>query len=257
MRINNKAQVTIFIIVAIVIIGAILAYFLLFYQTKPQISVPTIKEPQQYIEKCVEDAATEAVDIMMPQGGYINATHYKLDEGIKVQYLCYNNLFYKPCVMQEPMYISHLQNEITNYIQPRIENCFLFLKSELERENYEIEMGTMSLTTELMTNIVRVKINRLFEMKKQEESRRFESFKINFNSPLYNLAIVAQEIANRESKLCYFESLGFMIYYPKFSIDRKAVGSGEGAARIYIIEDRNTEKKLNIAIRSCAIPAGI
>lgn len=253
---NHKSQITIFIIIALIITASIILYFVLFYKIEPEISMPTIKSPDLYIEKCAKDAANKAIETIMLQGGYVEPTNYKLYQDNKIEYLCYTNMFYKTCTMQEPLYIKHLENEITNYIRPEIEKCFSTLKAELEKENYQIEISEMNLKTELMTNLVRIKIDRIFNMKKQEESRRFESFRTDLNSPLYSLAIIAQEIASEEAKFCYFESLGFMIFYPKFGIDRKAVGSGTDASRIYIIQDRNTGKKLNIAIRSCAIPAG-
>ena len=75
-------------------------------------------------------------------------------------------------------------------------------------------------------------------------------------SPLFDLANIAREIVNQEAKYCNFEYLGFMLFYPRFNIDKKAVGSAETTSKIYIIEDRATNKRLFIAIRSCAIPPG-
>ena len=47
-----------------------------------------------------------------------------------------------------------------------------------------------------------------------------------------------------------------MLFYPNFDIDKKSVGQGETASKIYIIGDRRTGRKLYIAVRSCAIPPG-
>lgn len=252
----RRSQVTIFIIVAIILIAAVVGFFLIFYKIKPQIFKPSITEPQSYIDKCAKDAASEAIEIMMPQGGYIEPRNYRLYKNDKIAYLCYTNLFYKTCVMQEPVYIKHLEDEITEYIAPKIESCFQYLKEELEKQDYKIDMGDMKTATELATKIVRINIERVFVMSKNEETRKFDLFKTAFNSPLYNLAITAIEIANQEAKYCNFEYLGYMVFYPEFNIDKKSVGQGQEASKIYIIQDRYTGKKLNIAIRSCAIPAG-
>jgi hypothetical protein len=115
----------------------------------------------------------------------------------------------------------------------------------------------MNITTELATNIAKIKIDREFVMTKQGKTEKIDSFKSALNSPLYNLAVAAQEIASQEARFCYFEYVGFMVFYPQFKIEKKQVSQGLEASKIYIIEDRNTRKKLNIAIRSCAVPAGI
>lgn len=254
--INRRSQVTIFIIIALVIVAIIIGYFLLAQRTQTKINQPNLMDPEQYIDKCAKDAASEAVKIMLPQGGFLAPSSYKLYEDSRVAYLCYTNLFYKTCTMQEPMYIQHLQDEITNYSTPIIDECFKQLKLELEKQSYNIELGSMSITTELIPGTARLKINRMISMTKQEETRKYENFKSVFNSPLYNLALIAVEIANNEAKFCNFEYQGFMIFYPDYSIDKKTVGQGTTASKIYIIQDRNSGKKLNIAIRSCAIPAG-
>ena len=254
--INKKSQVTIFIIIAIIIIALIIGFFLVYYKTEIGILQPSITEPQQYIEKCARDATSEAIGIMLPQGGYLNPINYKLYEDNKVGYLCYVSDFYKPCIMQEPLYIKHLQEDITTHITEKIETCFQELKLELEKENYQIEMKEMNITTELATNIARIKIDRSFVMTKQEKTERINLFKSSLNSPLYNLAITAIDVANQEAKFCNFEYLGYMMLHPRFKIDKKSVSEGKNASKIYIIEDVNTEKKLTIAIRSCAVPPG-
>ncbi|MFH1711389.1 MAG: hypothetical protein ABH840_03695 [Nanoarchaeota archaeon] len=252
--IKKRGQVTIFIIIGIIILAGIVIYFLIANRTSIGIETPSISDPESYIEKCARDAASDAIDIMLPQGGWIDPLHYRLFENNKVQYLCYTNLFYKSCVFQEPLYIAHLENEITGNIDGKVDRCFSELKSGLIDEGYEIDMGNMDIKTELGTGFVRVNIDRNFVMTKHGETRKIEKFKSIFNSPLYKLAIVGQEIANQEAKFCYFEYVGFMLLYSDFNIVKKNVGSGLNASKIYTIEDRYTNKKLNIAVRSCAIP---
>lgn len=253
---NSRSQVTIFIIVAIILVAAVVAFYLMFGKTIITINQPSINDPEQYIGKCARDAASEAINIMLPQGGYLNPTNYKLYEDQKIAYLCYTTVFYQRCTAQEPMYIRHLQDEITNYSSPKIEACFSDMKYELERKGYSVEMGDMNVETKLSENIVNMEMTRKLTLSKQGETRKFESFSSSLNSPLYNLAVVAQEIASQEAKYCNFEYVGFMILYPEFNIYKKSVSEGLTASKIYLIQDRTTEKQLNMAIRSCAVPAG-
>ena len=252
---ERKAQVTVFIIIGVVLVAAVIIFFML-YRQGGGISAPSITEPQQYIEKCTRDVASDAIEIMLPQGGFIEPKTFKLYNNNKVAYLCYNHFYYQRCIMQVPLYIQHLESEITNYITPKVETCFQNLKSDLEKKNYNIGLGEMNITTTLLKDTVKIKIDRILDMSRNEEKRRFDSYKTTFNSPLYNLASVAHEIANQEAKYCYFDYIGYMVLYPKFSIDRKSVGQGLSTSRIYTVEDRYSGKKLWIAVRSCAIPSG-
>lgn len=251
----KKSQVTIFIIIALIIIVSIILLFLVF--RKPTINIIDEYEPNAYIEKCMTDYSQEAIDIMLPQGGYLNPTNYKLFENNKVAYLCYQKNFYLTCINQEPMYIEHLNDEIKTYIQLKVDACFNQLKTELEKRGYDIEMSNLQIDVQLKPKKVEVTSNRIFNLEKNGETRKFERFRASFSSPLYDLAILAQEIANQEAKYCNFEYLGFMLLYPSYSIDKKSVGGQLDASKIYKIEDRRTGKKLNIAIRSCAMPAGL
>jgi hypothetical protein len=252
----KKAQVTLFIIIAIVIVAVIAFFFIAISGFRPNFQKPEMQDPQAYIEKCARDAASEAIDIMLPQGGYISPTNYKLYQDNKIAYLCYTNLYYLKCKIEEPMYIEHLQNEITGYIQPKIENCFSNLKSTLEEQGYSVNLNSnINVKSQLATGVVRINIEKSMDLQRNGQKLKFENFKASLNSPLSELAFAATEIANQEAKYCYFEYLGFMLLYPSCNIDKKSIGQNINASKIYSIEDRYTGKKLNIAIRSCAIPA--
>ena len=53
-------------------------------------------------------------------------------------------------------------------------------------------------------------------MSRGDTVREFNVFNANVIHPLYDLAEVAMEIANQESKYCNFDNLGFMVFYPDF-----------------------------------------
>jgi len=254
---SKKGQLAIWIIVAVLIVAAVLLFFLLRGNIKIPVLTPSMPDPQAYIEKCVKDSSQQAIDIMMPQGGYINPGNYKLYDDNKVAYLCYNINYYYPCINQQPMYLDFLEKEIKSYIESKVKDCFYTLKQEYQDRNYIVDEGTLSLDVQLNPKQVEVSIDKKFDISKNEESRKYDKFKVKFPSPLYDLAVVAQEITSQEAKFCYFEYLGYSLLYPFVSIEKKQVGSEETATKIYIIKDKITGKGLLIAIRSCAMPGGL
>ena len=255
MRIK-RGQVTIFIILAVLIVSAIFLFFLL--RGKQAIDFFSREEnPQSFIEKCGKDSMEEAANIMLLQGGYITPESYKLYKNNKVAYLCYTNKYYYSCINQEPLYIEFLEEEIKNYIEPKIKDCFYSLEQEYKDKGYKVNSGALDLSVELNPKQVRVEINKKLELSKNEETRKFENFNARLNTPLYDLAVIAVEIANQEAKFCNFEYVGFSLLYPEFIIEKKQVGSEETASDIYIIKEKISEKKMLIATRSCALPGGL
>lgn len=250
-KLNNRAQVTIFIVLALIIVVSIVLFFLL--MKKPQLQVEDIENPQAYIDGCVKEFTEEAINILSEHGGDINPEGSTMFRGKNITYLCYNANFYEPCIMQRPDLITHIEKEITNYIEPKVDNCFNALKTKLEDKNYEIELGDMQLQTKLQTGKVIVNINRNFKMTKREETRSFDNFKFIITNPINNLAEIAMEIANQEAKYCNFDILGYMIFYPDYNLDKLRPGDGDV---IYQIRHTPTNQRFMMAIRSCALPPG-
>jgi len=248
---NKKAQLTIFIIFALIIIVVIVLLFLLI--KGPEIDILDEENPQAYIESCTRDAVEEALDILVEQGGDIEPTGGVMYKGKNLTYLCYNANYYMPCVNQRPMLIEHIEQEITNYISPRVSNCFTALKSDLSGR-YEVQMGDMELTTKLQTKQVVVNIKRDFQMTRGDNVRSFKEFKANLAHPIYEIGKIAMEIANQEAHYCNFDVLGFMIIYPKYNIQKFRTGDSD---TIYTIIDIPTNQEFKFAIRSCAMRAGL
>ncbi|MCX6748409.1 MAG: hypothetical protein NT076_02290 [Candidatus Pacearchaeota archaeon] len=254
---SRKSQVTLFIIAGVVLVALVALLFLFKGKNIVEIFNPSAASPESYIEKCVKDAASNGIDIMLGQGGYIDPKNFKLYQDKKVQYLCYTNKYYYPCVNQEPLYIERLDNEIKNYIKDKVEDCFYSLKQDYESKNYVVSLGASDLQVNLMPKQVEITIDKKVEISKNEQIENFDKFKVKFNNPLYDLAMVAIEAVNQEARFCYFEYTGYMMLYPSVEIEKKAVGEAETSSKIYTIMDRITSKKLYIAIRSCAFPPGL
>ena len=151
---SKRSQITIFIIIAILLVAAILLFFFMLRQRN--IEIQNQLNPVNYIDKCVRDNVEQAENIMLAQAGYINPEKYILFNNNKVAYLCYNKNYYQACVNQEPVYIESLQQEIRNYIKPKIEECFYSLQQELQKRNYQIEQGSLSLNVEVVPNLIQI-----------------------------------------------------------------------------------------------------
>src|SRR3989338_8642552 len=104
MKIESKrGQMTIWIIVAMVLVLAIVLFFLLRGEITPKVGEKIEENPKSYIASCVKKNVEEAVEIMLPHGGFISPEHTKLYNNITVAYLCYNSLYYDLCISEHPI----------------------------------------------------------------------------------------------------------------------------------------------------------
>lgn len=250
-KMNSRGQITIFIILALMLIVLIAMIFVA--RIPPKIEISDEKAPHSFIESCTKQAVEEALKKIQETGGDIGPQLSVRYENINRSYLCYTSQYYQPCVNQRPRLIEHIESQITEYIRPKLSECFTSLESDLSKR-YQIEMGDMDIKTSLAPKEILIEINRKFKMSRGEaNTREFENFKIQILHPIYDLAKVSNEIVNQEAQFCTFNALGYMTIYPDFDITRFKTGDSD---TMYKVRDRNSNQEFNFAIRSCPLPAG-
>ncbi len=256
---QRRGQVTMFIIVAAVIVVGVVLFFLIKNEIIPGIGGGQEINPKSFLQVCVEDKIRESVELIAIQGGYVEN---KLNRSFKfsdekspgdISYLCYNQNNYLPCVNQEPMLIQHLKSEIKNSISNEIRSCFDDLTKNLQNKGYVVDATYRDFSVEMASGKVIINVDASLTLTKSGETTNQNLFTITFLSKFYNLAIVAQEIVSQEAKYCNFEHLGYMLLYPQFDIDKFRTGD---STTIYTVTDRDSEERFRFAVRSCVIPPG-
>jgi len=251
---NKGAQVTIWVVVALVIVATVFILFSVFQRTDLPDPDHTVFDIQSFIEQCTHAATRQAVDQMLPQGGFVAPQNTKRFNGIDIEYICENANNYNPCVNQHPLLISEMEREIGEFIAPKIEECLGEMKIEFEERGARVNLEPgQSQTVKLGADRILVIIDKEVSIQQQGQSRTFDNFVVEEIHPAYDLASVAVEIAAQEAEYCYFEYVGFKILYPRFTVDKYVLSE---STKIYTITDENTGTQMNIAIRGCAIPPG-
>jgi len=249
----KKGQVTIWVIIAIVIVSIVLLF--LFLREKNPFPEPTKGvNPVPFIQTCARQAVYENLEKIMAQGGFINPTNYKLYKNTKIAYLCENEGYFKPCINQHPMFLNEVENELLNATYEKIDECFYNLKSELEKHNTQMNFKEINVSIAFAPQRIKLSIYRETEISERGENKKFRDFSVDITHPIYDLIMVANEIASQEAKYCYFEYVGYMMEYPNFDIRKESLSD---STKIYIIKERISGKSLSIAIRGCAIPPGL
>jgi len=247
---NNKGQVTIFIVLALIVVVGFAIVFLLI--NPPEVRVVDQNNPQGYIESCTREATEEAINLLSKRGGDINPRGSVSYEGESITYLCYNERFYESCVNQRPLLVEHIEEEITNHITPIVADCFFNLRKDLETR-YEIEESEMIITTRLNSGQISVKIDKNFKTVRRGEVRDYNNFRMNLVHPMYQFAKISTDIVNQEITFCNFDELGHNILHQQYNIEKFITGNSD---IIYSIKDLETEEDFVFALRSCTLPAG-
>jgi len=248
---SKKAQVTIFIILAILAVAIVVIFFVVRGVISPGAGGGIETNPQRFIELCAEEEMRNSINLALSQGGFLESENYILYNDTKVSYLCKNNGLFEPCINQHPMLLNEISQELNDNIKPIVNGCFIELKESFKDLGYEVVLGE-DKGTEIMLSPgnVFLSINRSVSVSKNEESTSFESMKIPYKTSLYELASVAVDIVKSEANLCYFEYLGYMILYPQYIIKIKVYSD---SSKVYSIKDANTKEEMSIAIRGCAL----
>lgn len=248
-RIGRKAQITLFVIVALLIVGIVLVLLLW-----PTIRTSFVKEinPEEYIRTCTSQYVEEAIDLSSRRGGSIEPVHTVSFQGQQVEYLCYTNDYYKTCVMQQPLLKQHVEYEVVNYVKPKVEGCVQNLQSEMEKRGYTVSYKRPDVSVAIIPKNVNVNVK--LDMKITKESTAtYETVRVSVKNPMYDLLMISGSILNFEARYGDADPLGFMFYYPNLKVQKIKQDDG---TKIYILQDRDSGQTFQFASRSLSWPAG-
>lgn len=249
---NVKGQITIFAILAVLLIAAIALLFTLYEDQLKNFIGGEQQDSTNVFEQCVNEYVEIAVDKLIKHGGYIEEPLlFKEFEYTNLTYLCYTGLYYARCTPQIPNMIPHLEIEIENFIEDKIDSCFQDLKNNLESNSYVVELGTnQDFNVELTSGRARIIIERKLVQEKTENTQEFNVFEVNYKTPLYEMGIISQKIVSQEALLCNSDYLQIMRANTDFSIQKFQTGDDN---KIYTIAHLPSDKSWKFAVRSCVL----
>src|SRR3990172_876438 len=187
---NKRAQVAVFVIVALVIFGGILTI----YTFRDKLFAPSIpaefKPVFDYYKSCIEEEARAAIDLAGSQGGRVNPGLYIPGSeyapfssqlnflGFPVPYWFYisGNGLVKENVPTK----GEIQNEISQYVEDRVNvNCNF---DDFYAKGFSIDLGTPAVKTTIEDANVIVDLSSEMVVSKEESSARATSQNVQINS---------------------------------------------------------------------------
>lgn len=249
----KKGQVTLFVIIALLIVALGVVIYL-FY---PQISsgLGAIRQdPNSFIQNCVQDDIKSAVKNISLQGGNLNPKFYVLNNDERISYLCYTENYYQTCIVQQPLLVQHIESEIKNGIQNKVKACFDELKTTFEQRGYTVSMRPGDIGVEIVPNKITSTFNYSVTLTRTQ-TQKYNSFNVVLNNNLYELLNIANSIIDWESKYGDAETTVYMDVYHDLKVEKVSPAS-EFGSRIYILTNRDTGDEFQFASRSVVYPPG-
>ncbi|MBI2043425.1 hypothetical protein HYT25_03485 [Candidatus Pacearchaeota archaeon] len=250
---DNRGQLTIFVIAAIVIVGIIGMIYFFFPSVLVNLGVVS-GNPSAFMQDCIEEEIQNNVETISLQGGSLEPENFILYKDQKIEYLCYNGNYYLPCVMQQPLLKQHIESEIERGIKNQEDVCFENLKDSFERRGFDISLSEGETFVELLPKKISVTFEKEITLTQGDESQRFEKINVVLNNNLYELTSIADSILNWEARYGDSETTLYMGYYHDLKVEKLKQSDG---STIYILTDRNKGNKFQFASRSVAWPPGV
>lgn len=240
---KKRGQVTIFIIIAILVI-AVVALFLTIPKLSKGIGIQKTENPEQFIQTCLEDSIKDNVNTISLQGGTFEPENYYLYNNEKLDYLVYTNEYYTLGSVQVPFVEQHVENEIKKSIEGDVDSCFTSLK-----DKYKGNLIKGDIKVDLLPGKILTTINNSFTFTQGGNTQRLESFRVVVNNNLYELVSIAQNIIEWESNYGEADTEYYMNLYHNLKVEKHPQSD---ETNVYIITDKNTGEKFQFASRSLA-----
>ena len=248
---NKKGQVTIFIILAIVIVMLGLLIYFFLPQLKSTVGLET-KEPYSFMRSCLQDEIETTIENLSFQGGSVNPENTHLYQGYNLEYLCYTNQNYELCLVQRPFLRKHIESQIEFQIQPTVQSCFNTLKEDYKGKGYSVNLKQGEINVELLPKRILTEINYELTLTK-ESTETYKEFNIISNNNLYEVVGVVSSIVEWEATFGEADPLKYMMLYPDLKVETL---ESYDETTVYILTDKNTGKVFQFASRSLAFPPG-
>ncbi len=243
---SKRGQVTIFIIIALLIVAGIALILTLSPGVRETFGGEP-ENPRQYIQNCLEDRINEDLELISIHGGTIDEPKdYFLYEENKLQYLCYTNKTYETCVVEVPFIANSIEKELEEDLESEVRTCFNSLETEYEK-NYDVTLKRGDFRVELLPKKVVLRMEHEVILRKGDETQTHEDFSIFVNNNIYELSRIASSIIDWEEAYGDADPIAYMALYPDLKVEKHLQNDGTA---IYLIEDKNTGDKFQFASRS-------
>ena len=223
---GKKGQVTIFVILAIVIVVLGVLVFLFRDRIVTEEVPANIQPIQTSFLSCIEEGTLTGISILESKGGYIENPDFipgsaympfssELDFlGVQIPYWYYisgNNIE----VEQVPS-LDEMEDQLGSYLEDKLLNCnFDFYRDQ----GYEIEFEESEVSVDIRNNNVQVDVNTDLSVEFEDTAFLMREFSVEVNSLLGSLYEDAKKVYELEQEQFFLENYSVDVLYLYAPVD--------------------------------------
>jgi hypothetical protein len=267
-KIKKRGQVTVYIILGLVVLIALVAIFSLrnyiikneFEREQEKIQVvEEFKPVKNYLDSCIQSIALQGSDLMGLQGGYINIPEDNLPVNPVIPFsnkldifgnsrLVVPYWFYETAngiQKQQVPTLQEMQIQLADYINSNLNNC---LNNFTAFEGYQInDFRSLSTSVEIGDNQIFVRMLTNIVINYKDSQADFDKFLVSVNSPLGKLYKTGKDILNKENSDSFFEqkTIDMLVLYDQVPYSGASLTC---SPRTWFVE--NVKKDLKTIIRA-------
>ncbi len=216
---NKYGQVTIFVIIAIIIVAGVGAYFV-FRGSLSQEEIPVEMQPiYEKFLSCIEEETKTGINLLESQGGYIYTNEIDFESGSKFSpfsshlnflgnpipywyYISGNNL-----QRENVPSISDMEKDLEKYLQESIGNCNF---DNFHEKGFQIiqDVENFQVNADIKEDKVLIDANLGLQISRGEERILVKNHEVFINSKLGKLYSDAMEIYEYEQDTLFLENYG-------------------------------------------------
>jgi len=186
---DKRGQVTIFIIIAIVIIGATIGYFALKDSIKIS-GIPTNIEPvYTSFLSCLENTGREGIYQVASHGGY-----YNVPFNTSIVYFIENIPYYYLDSRNYVPSINLVEEELEEYISSNLRDCFDI--KNFRKQGFNISEEIYSISAKIDKKSIKISMINSITVKKGEDISQFKNIEVELDYDIKNLHTASKEIVN-------------------------------------------------------------
>ncbi|MBU0930084.1 MAG: hypothetical protein KJ623_03345 [Nanoarchaeota archaeon] len=247
---KKRGQVTTFMIVGLVLLIIVL---LLFAVKRTGIGVKTsdylqsnLDDIKVQINKCVDQEAVQALNLIGKQGGYLNPSNYRLYKGYEVSYLCFNIPNADNC-MNSIVSTKDIEEQLNNYLKANVPSCANINGLANSLFFPGMEVGELNIKTTIQKDSVLFDIDYPITLKKGDATAKLTPYKEAVSAPLGLLLDTTYDIINQEAANGVFFEVQYML------ANRGNVEIYKDQPypdKVYVLNERDSDYVFQFAIES-------
>jgi len=256
----KRGQVSIFVIIAVIIVALVFGFFLLRGEITI-VEIPASLEPvEEYFLSCIEENAEEGIEILSSKGGFIYLPDFEAGSehmpssnylnflGSNIPYWYYvsgNNI-----VREQMPNRNDMENQLEKYLEENLDCDF----SDFRGRGFDVELGEFSSDAKISDINVEVAVSGDLDIGFGEDNTRISNHKAKVNTKLGKLYSEAVKIYNFEKQNSFLENYAadvLRMYAPVDGVEMSC------APKIWLKNDIDNDLKIALENNVQAIRFGV